>query len=101
MWEIILNIVLAVISIALAGVTYYLDVKKKILEQVNGEIDKTEDAGEVGAAKMAYVVDSIYNNIVPKILRPILTKKAIEKIAQAAFDKIESYAKKQVAKKSN
>lgn len=101
MWEIILNIVLAVLSIVLAGVTFYLDTKKKIHEQVNGKIDLAEDTGEKDARKMAMVVDSIYYDIVPKILRPILNKKAIEKIVQAAFDKIEDYAKKQVAKKSN
>ena len=98
MWNMILNIVLALVSVAIAFITYYLDIKKKIQESVNGEINKAEDTGEVGAVKMAYVVESIYNNIVPKVLRPILNKKAIEKIVQAAFDKLEEYAQKQAQK---
>lgn len=101
MWEIILNILIAIGSITLAGIAFYLDTKKKIQEQVNGEIDAAEDTDKKDKEKMAYVVDNIYNNLVPRILRPILNKKAIEKIVQAAFDKIEDYARKQIAKKSN
>ena len=44
--------------------------------------------------KMAFVVEQL-KKIVPKALRFIFTDKAIEKIAQKAFDKIEEYAKKQ------
>ena len=98
MWNIIFDIVLTLIIFTLAGLTFYLDTKKKILEEVNGKIDGAEDTEEVGAIKMELVVDSIYNNIVPKILRPILNKAVIEKMVQAAFDKIEDYAQKQVEK---
>lgn len=99
MWEIVINSVLAVLSVGLAGVTYYFDVKKKIQESVNGEISAAEDANEAGEVKMAMVVANIYYDIVPKILRPIFTKKRIEKIVQKAFDKIEEYAQKQANKK--
>ena len=98
MWDTILNIVLAIISIALAGITYYLDVKNKIQAEVNGKIDAAEDTELVGESKMAAVVDSIYYNIVPQVLRPIFTKSKIEKIVQKAFDKIEDYAQKQANK---
>lgn len=100
MWEIILDICLAVLSITLAGITYYVDTKNRIQDKINGEIAKAEGTGEVGAVKMAYVVENIYK-IVPKIMRPIFTKKVIEKIAQKAFDKIEEYAEKRAKEDIN
>ena len=98
MLETILNIVLAVLSVALAGATYYLDVKKKIQEEVDGKINAAEDTKKSGDIKMELVVNSIYYDIVPKILRPILNKKAIENIVQKAFVQIEEYAQKQAEK---
>lgn len=100
MWGIILNIVLVLLSVALAGVIFYLDVKKKITESANGEISKAEDISKIGEEKMAYVVSQL-KTIVPKVLRFIFTDKVIEKIVQAAFDKIEEYAQKQVEKKKS
>lgn len=94
MWEMILNIVLAVLSVVFAFVAFYFDTKNKVLAQANAEISNAEDTGKKKAEKMAYVVDQL-KKIVPKVLRFILTDKALEKIVQAAFDKIEEYAKKQ------
>ena len=98
MLETILSIALAVVSVALVLITYYLDVKKKVQESVNGAINEAEDTDEKGENKMAMVVNSIYYDIVPKVLRPILTKTRIEGIVQKAFDKIEEYAQKQAQK---
>lgn len=94
MWETILNIVLVVLSVGLACLAYYCDLKKKITEQVNAEISNAEDTDKKKEEKMAFVVAQL-KKIVPKALRFIFTDKAIEKIAQKAFDKIEEYAKKQ------
>ncbi len=99
MAETIINIVLALLSVVLAYVTYFFDTRRKIQEQVNGKIDLAEETGEVGAEKLAMVVNSLYG-IVPAIFKPFLTKAAIEKIVQKAFDKMEEYAQKQVEKKS-
>lgn len=94
MWEMILNIVFAVLSVVFAGLAYYFDLKKKITEQANAEISNAEDTDKKKEEKMAYVVAQL-KSIVPKAVRFIFTDKAIEKIAQKAFDKIEEYAKKQ------
>lgn len=101
MWEIILNIVLALLSVTLAGVTYYLDVKKKILESVNDKVNEAEDTGEDGKAKMAMVVNEIYTKIVPTVLKPVFNKKVLEKLVQVAWEKIEKYAEKQAEKEKN
>ena len=99
MWEIILNVVLAVLSAVFAGLSYYLQLKKKIVEQANAEISNAEDVSKLGAEKMAYVVSQL-KGIVPKAVRFLFTDKVLERIVQAAFDKIEEYAQKQAAKKS-
>lgn len=99
MWEIILNIVLAIASIVFAGLSYYFQLKNKLNELASAEISNAEDLEKLGAEKMAYVVTQL-KAIVPKAVRFIFTDKVIEKIVQAAFDKIEEYAQKQVAKKS-
>lgn len=100
MWEIILNVALIILSIVLAGVTYYLDTKRKIQEKVNGEIDAAEDTGKKDKEKMAYVVEQL-KAIVPKALRFLFTDKVLENIVQKAFDVIENYAQKQVDKKKS
>lgn len=100
MWEIILNVVLIILSIVLAGVTFYLDTKKNIQEQVNGKIDAAEDTDKKGEEKMAYVVEQL-KALVPKALRFMFTDKVLENIVQKAFDKIEDYAQKQVDKKKS
>ncbi len=99
MWEIILNIGLSILSIGLAGLTYYFDVKSKITEQLNAEISKAEDTEYKDIEKRAFVVSEL-KKIVPKALRFIFTDKVLEKLVQKAFDGIEDYAQKQVAKKS-
>lgn len=95
--EMVLNILLALLSVVLAGVSYYLEVKKNLLEKANGEISRAEDTDKKNAEKMAFVVEQL-KKIVPKAMRFIFTDKAIEKIVQKAFDEIEDYAKKQTKK---
>jgi hypothetical protein len=94
MWEMILNIVLVVLSVGFAFLSYYLDIKKNLLERANGEISKAEDTGKKNAEKMAFVVEQL-KKIVPKVMRFIFTDRVIEKIVQKAFDAIEDYASKQ------
>lgn len=93
MWETIINIVLAVLSVAFAFLSYYFQVRKKIVEQANQEIANAQDVTDDNAERMAYVVNQLYS-IVPVPLRVILTKKRIEVLAQGVFDKIKEYAKK-------
>lgn len=94
MLEIIINILLVLAFVALSCLTYYFDIKRKLQEKVNGAISDAEDLERDGAEKMAAVVDSLLS-IIPPIFKPFLTRKAVEKIVQAAFDKIEEYAQKQ------
>ena len=93
-WTVVISIITSVLSIALAFVGYYFDVKAKISEKAVGLIDDCEQDGTCGADKMALVVTELYK-LVPAFFKPILNKKTLERIVQALFDKIEEYAEKQ------
>lgn len=99
--EILKEVLIAILLIAILVVSYYFDVKRKIQEEVNGYIDAAESTGEDGGRKMEMVVDKIYYSLVPAVFRPLLSKAVIQNIVQAAFDKIEDYAKKQVEKEKS
>ena len=99
MWETIINIALIVLSVVLAGATYYLDVKKKIVEQAGAEIANAQDATTDNAERMAYVVAQL-KKLVPAPLRMVFTDKVIKSLAQAAFDKVKEYAKKHAEEKA-
>lgn len=97
MWGTIASVVLVLLSVGFALLSYYLDIKKNILENANGAISKAEDTDKKNAEKMAYVVGQL-KSIVPRFMRFIFTDRVIEKIVQKAFDEIEEYAKKQKKK---
>lgn len=99
MWELIINIILAVLSVVFAFVAYYLEIKRKIVEAANAEISKAQDATTDNAERMEFVVGQL-RKIVPVPLRFILTDNALRTIAQAAFDKIKEYAKKHAEEKA-
>lgn len=94
--KIILNILVAVAAVVLAFVGYYFYVKNKIQAALNGEINDEENSE--AEAKRQEVVERL-QALVPAVLKPFLTQKVLTALVQAAFDKIEEYAAKQVAKK--
>lgn len=99
-WEIILNVLLAIAAVVLAFVGYYFYVRNKIQAALNGEISDEENSEAKAKAKRQEVVDRL-QVLVPAVLRPFLTQKVLTALVQAAFDKIEEYAKKQATKKAS
>ena len=99
MWEMIINIVLAVLSVAIAFIAYYLEIKRKIVEAAGSEIANAQDVAADNSERMAYVVAQL-KKIVPAPLRFIFTDKIIKTIAQKVFDKIKEYAKKHAEEKA-
>ena len=79
-------------------VGYYFYVKSKINAAVSGSINDAEKSEINGEAKKAEAVAQL-SAIVPAVLKPFISEKMIDAIVQAAFDKIEAYAKKQNKKK--
>jgi hypothetical protein len=76
----------------------YLVARFKIARDIPDAIDKAEDLKEAGVRKIEFAVDNLYD-FLPKICKLFISKAMIKKLVQAAFEKVENYAKKQLAKK--
>lgn len=96
----ILTIVFAVLSLVGTFVSFYFKVKSDIIKAANDAINNAEVSNKTGEEKLAIAVAQVLA-LVPAILKPFLTESVVEKLVQMAFDKIEDYAKKQVAKKNS
>ena len=94
----IINIVLAVLSVAATFVGYYFYIRGKAYKAAQDAVDQAEQDDKTGEEKLAAAVEQVYA-LIPAVLKPIISREIVKGIVQAAFEKIESYAKKQVAKK--
>ena len=92
--ETIINILLGILSVAVAFLSYYLYIKEKITSATVGAINEAEIDDKTGEEKMAFAVEQVYA-LVPKVLKPIFTKAVIKQLIQVAFDKIKAFAIKQ------
>lgn len=96
----------AIISLALTGLTllmtfigHYFYVRGKLHKAAAGAITNAEQDEKTGAEKLELAVEQVYS-LVPTSLKVFIHRRTVRKIVQAAFDKIEDYAKKQVENKS-
>lgn len=96
----IIEIVLGVLAVLATLVGYYFYVKAKISRAATDAVNSAEELDKIGAEKLEAAVEQVYA-LVPAILKPIFSKALIGQLIQEAFDKIEAYAKKQLAKKGN
>ena len=97
-FEAILSIILAIATLIGVFVSYYYYIKEIIARSASDAIEQAEQPGKKGEEKFAEAVEQIMN-LIPLVLKPFITKALVEKITQAAFDKIEAYAKKQTKNK--
>lgn len=99
MTDLILNIVLAVATVGVSILSYYLSVKKLIQEQALAAINYAETYGKelelLGEEKMAIAVDAVYD-VLPAIAKAFVTKQMLEMTIQAVFDQVKAFAEKQV-----
>lgn len=95
----IVSIVLGILTVVGTLFSYYFYIKKKLAEALAGQIDEVEDKDECGAAKKEEVIAQL-KKLIPAILKPFISDAALDAMVQAAFDKIEEYAKKQLKKKA-
>ena len=95
MWITILKILAIITFIFLVG---FLDIKSKMLIDIEKLIAEAEKINASGAKKMEYVVGNIYAALVP-LAKAYFTKDRIQSIAQAVFDRIRAYAENYIANK--
>lgn len=97
----ILEILGYILSIILGGVALYIKGKKTITDNAVKYINEAEEGYKnlviAKGEKFDYVVDSIYG-LIPKVVKPFITKELVAIIVQNVFDQMESYAVKQADK---
>ena len=102
--ENIITVLGAVGYILLGGLALYLNTKGNLKEKAAGFIadaeEQYQDATKAGGAKFEWAVEQLYG-LVPKVLKPLITRKVIGQIVQFAFEKGEAYAKMQLDKFAN
>lgn len=98
--ETVLTIIFAILAVLAVFVSYYFHVKAKIYAETENAVNNAEQDDKTAAEKMELAVNQIYS-IIPAVAKPFIARNVIEGIVQAAFDKIEEYAKKQVNKKES
>lgn len=96
----IISIVLGVLAVIVSFVGYYFYIRSKIAKAATGAVSDAEQDGKTGEEKLQTAVDAVCA-LIPVILKPIISREFVKNLVQAAFDKIEEYAKKQAAKKQN
>lgn len=90
--------VLGVLSVALSCLGYYFYVRAKLERAAVGAVESAERDDMNGAQKLKEAT-ALISALVPAAFKPFISTRTVERIVQAAFDKIEAYAKKQVNKK--
>ena len=78
---------------------HYLIIRFNLSKAVNEAIDNAEQIGIKGKEKMQQAIDYLYN-LIPAVFKAFIKKPWIEGLIQKAFDKMEDYAKKQLARKT-
>lgn len=96
--SIFLELVSSLLIILGAGLSYYFYTKNKLSNKVNEIVNIAEDSDKVANEKMKLAVNEL-SKIIPTVLKPFITKQALETLIQKAFDQIEVYAQKQLNKK--
>lgn len=97
-WELILTIMSSVLTVVATILGYYQHIKKRLEQEALNAINKAEETDKIGAEKMQDAIKMVYD-MIPAVARPFISEKIVEMVIQGVFDKVEEYARKQVAKK--
>lgn len=100
----IITILLGILAVVVSFLSYYFYIKGKLYKAAEGAINDAEpdedpEDEKISAQKLDAATDQVYA-LIPAILKPIIKRDVVKGIVQAAFDRIEAYAKKQVSKNS-
>ena len=98
MYEIVIAVAAGIAVIISVFGSHYIYIIGKLHEQAAKAIDKAESTLQKGSEKFNLAVDSLMA-LIPRLLKPFIRRGFIEKLVQSVFDKIQSYAQKQVNKK--
>jgi hypothetical protein len=94
----VLQIIGSVLVVILGYLSLYMKKRGDLVSMVTTAIAYAEDkykATGAGGEKFEWVVDKLYSGI-PAYLRPMISRKDVEKLVQSTFDEIEKYADMQL-----
>lgn len=87
------------VMLLLGGCALYFHYNGRLKEYASSLILQAEqeykDVTKAGGQKFNWVVDALYE-VVPLVLRPLITRTFIEALVQSIFDSIQGYAKLQL-----
>lgn len=89
--DIIITIVAFVLAVAVFAWGLYEQIKGNAATAASAFIATVESSGLVGSQKMAIVVQWLYD-LVPAPFKAVLTKDALQNLAQGVFDYMRKYA---------
>ena len=96
-----IEIIKYVIILVLGAVIVYLKKYTNVIQKVNEVIVEAENVyseyENAGAKKMQFCISKL-NEIIPKVLKPILTDEILEILIQSIFNEVSKYAEIQKQK---
>ena len=98
----IFDIAMPILAVLMSFVGYYFYIKAQAEKAATSAINSVEpdsNDGKTGEEKLNEAVEQVYLTI-PISARAFIPKPIVRGMVQFAFDNIEQYAKKQIAKKS-
>ncbi len=101
----IYSIVMSILVIIFGFFASYVRTKVELINQAGIFINKAEEeyinVTKAGNLKFEYVLNALYDNVIPGPLKMFISKQMVSDIIQKVFDQAESYATKQLDKVVN
>ena len=98
----IYSIITTILVIVFGYLVSYAKTKTALISKAGEFINKAEDeyksVSKAGAQKFEYVLNALYDNVVPAPLKMFISRQMMSEIIQKVFDQAESYATKQLDK---
>lgn len=98
----IYSIITTVLMVVFGFLCSYIRTKVELVNQAGVFINEAEEeyinVTKAGNLKFEYVLNALYDNVVPTPLKMFISKQMVSDIIQKVFDQAESYATKQLDK---
>ena len=92
---VVFEIILCFASVALTFLSYYFSIKNKIRKISEDAINCAEELNMIGEEKMKIAIENV-RSAIPYAVRKFFSDEFIRRILQDVFDKMKSFAEKQV-----
>lgn len=98
----IYSIVMTALMVIFGFLCSYIKTKTNLISKAGDFINKAEenykDVSKAGNIKFEYVLNALYDNVVPTPLKMFISRQMVSEIIQKVFDQAAEYATKQLDK---